>query len=266
MTTEPGRVSIDLNADLGEWDAASPDAEHARRTDLRLMEQVTSVNVACGGHCGDLGSMEATVRAAVARGLAIGAHPSFADRAGFGRRDLAPAPHALRRAIAGQIAALAGVAAAAGTRLRHVKPHGALYNLAARDAAVAACVVRAVADVDERLVIVGLSGGALLAAARAAGLGTLAEVFADRGYDDSGLLLPRERAGAVIDDPATAAARLVRMVREGRVTTAGGREIAVAADTACIHGDTPGAVAMARALRRALATAGIEVRAPSVPE
>ena len=262
MTDGRGRrLSIDLNADLGEWDSTSPAAEEARLADLRLMGQVTSVNVACGGHCGDLGSMRATVGAALDHGVAIGAHPSFADREGFGRRDLAPAPDLLRHAIAGQIAALAGVAAAAGTRLSHVKPHGALYTLAARERSVADCIVRAVADVDDRMAVVGPSGSELLSAARAAGLGIAAEVFADRAYADDGRLLPRGRAGAMIDDPEAAAERLVRIVREGRVATAGGLEIAVEADTACLHGDTPGAAAMARAIRRALAAADIDVRA-----
>lgn len=266
MTASPGdRPAIDLNADLGEWDSGTPGAEEARRGDERLMEQVTSVNVACGGHRGDLGSMQATVRAALERGVAIGAHPSFADREGFGRRELTPAPDVLRHTIAGQIAALAGVAAAAGTALRHVKPHGALYNLAARDAAVATCVVRAVADVDAGLAVVGLSGSVLLAAARGAGLATLAEVFADRAYDDAGRLLPRGDAGAMITDPSAAAARLVRLLREGRVTTAGGREIEVAADTVCLHGDTPVAAEMARTIRCALDAAGIEVRAAIAP-
>ncbi len=253
------RRSIDLNADLGEWDADTPDASASRRADEGIMEHVTSVNVACGGHRGDAASMEATVRAALARGLAIGAHPSYPDREGFGRRTVSLAPAALGKVVAGQIAALAAVVASAGARLHHVKPHGALYHRSVDDVAVAEAIVHAVASVDPGLVVVGFSGGALVEAARRHGLAAAAEVFGDRGYDDAGRLLPRGAAGAILTDPEPVAARLVRMVLDGRVRSAAGRDLPVVADTACVHGDTPGAAALARSVRAALGAAGIAV-------
>lgn len=251
---------IDLNADLGEWDAAT--AERHADVDAALMEAVSSVNVACGGHAGDAGSMRATVRAAARRGLAIGAHPSYPDRAGFGRTPMALEGAALEREVAHQVARLAAIAAEEGVGLAHVKPHGSLYHRAAVDPAVAERVAAAIAAVDRRLVVVGLSGGALVSAARRLGLRAASEVFSDRAYEVDGGLVPRGDEGAILTDAAAAAARVVTMLREGRVAARDGRPVGVVADTACIHGDSPGAAAFARGLRHALEGAGVVIACP----
>lgn len=255
---------IDLNADLGEWDAGSGDdaAERHACVDAALMEAVSSVNVACGGHAGDAGSMRATVRAAARMGLAIGAHPSYPDRTGFGRTPMALGGAALEREVAHQIALLAAIAAEEGARLAHVKPHGALYHRAAVDPAVAERVAAAIAAVDRGLVVVGLSGGALLSAARRLGLQPASEVFCDRAYAGDGGLVPRGEEGAILTDAAAAAARVVTMLREGRVAARDGRPVDVVADTACIHGDSPDAAAFARRLRDALEDAGVVIGCP----
>lgn len=245
-----GSHRVDLNADVGEGDPAA---------DAALLAIVSSCSIACGGHAGDAASMARTIRLAGAHGVAIGAHPSYPDRAGFGRRPLAVGHAALAAALEAQIGALATVAAAAGVRLRHVKPHGALYNVAATDRAVADAVVAAVRAVDPRLVLVGLSGGALLDAGVRGGLATASEVFADRRYEADGTLTPRDRPGALVDDPAAVAVRSVRMVTAGLVEAADGTAVPVRADTICVHGDTPGAAALAGAVRAALDAAGVTV-------
>ena len=254
-----GTTHIDLNGDLGEWDGPGPPPPG----DLALMEHLTSVNVACGGHAGDAASMRATVVAALSRGIAIGAHPSFPDREGFGRRPMGLPAAAIRRMVAGQIEALLEIAAAAGSRLAHVKPHGALYHLAAADPEVADAVADAVAGVDRRLAVVARSGGALIAAAARRGLASVSEVFCDRAYDAAGGLVPRGRPGSLVTDPGVAATRLLGMLRDGTVEAIDGTRFAVSAQTACIHGDTPGAAAFARALRAALGAAGVRVAAPA---
>lgn len=254
-----GRRQIDINGDLGEWDgggALPPD-------DVALMRHLTSVNVACGGHAGDAASMRATVAAALERGIAIGAHPSFPDRAGFGRRPMRLPAAEIRRTVAGQIERLAEIAAAAGARVAHVKPHGALYHLAAADADVAGAVADAVAGVDDTLMVVARSGGRLVAEATRRGLATVSEVFCDRAYEASGGLVPRGIPGSLLTDPLAAAARLLGMLRDGTVEAIDGTRVAVTPETACIHGDTPGAAPFAAALRAALAAAGIAVQAPT---
>jgi UPF0271 protein len=255
----PAARRIDLNGDLGEWDGEGPPPPG----ELLLMEHLTSVNVACGGHAGDAGSMRATVVAALERGLAIGAHPSFPDREGFGRRPMRLPPAEIRRAVAGQIVALAEIAAAAGARLAHVKPHGALYHLAASDPGVAGAVADAVAGVDPALAVVARSGGALVAAASRRGLAAVSEVFCDRAYDAAGGLVARGLPGSLLTDPHLAAARLLGMLREGSVEAIDGTRVAVTPETACIHGDTPGAAAFAGVLRAALVAAGVTVKAPT---
>jgi UPF0271 protein len=244
-------LSVDLNADLGE--GAADDAE--------LLALVSSANIACGWHAGDARLMQATVSAALARGVAIGAHPSYPDRENFGRSEMQLAPADVRADLIYQIGALQALVHAAGGRLHHVKPHGALYNQAARDPALADAVVAAVRDVDPALAIYGLAGGELPRAAERAGLRAVAEAFADRGYRADGSLVPRNQPGALIDDASEAVARTLRMVREGVVVAVTGETVALQAQTLCLHGDGPHALAFARALHAALNQAGVQLRA-----
>jgi 5-oxoprolinase (ATP-hydrolysing) subunit A len=247
---------IDLNADVGE----APDI-HQFGEDEALLALISSANVACGFHAGGPEVMRATVARAAACGVAIGAHPGYPDRAGFGRRFLDATPDEVYGDVLYQIGALAGFCRAAGASLAHVKPHGALYNRAAVDAATAGAIVRAVVAFDPQLALLAPPGSVLLEAARAAGLVVVAEVFADRAYNADGSLVSRRHAGALIDDPALAAERALRMAREGRITAIDGTEITLQADTICLHGDAPGAVARAQAIRAALDEAGIAVLA-----
>ena len=242
---------IDLNCDLGEGGDA----------DAELMSLISSVNIACGAHAGDPATMRATVQAALRHGVAIGAHPGFADRAAFGRRELALTPAEIVSLVQAQIVALCAVATREGARVTHVKPHGALYNLAARDATVAAAVARAVAQVDASLCLYALAGGQLLAAGRAHGLRVAAEVFADRSYQADGSLTLRDRPGAVLADPTDATAQVLRLVQHGVVRATCGVDVALAADTVCLHGDGAGAVSFARAIRTGLREAGVVLRA-----
>jgi len=232
--------AIDLNCDAGE--GCGPEAE--------LVAWVTSVNVACGLHAGDPVTARRTVELAAAAGVAVGAHPGFPDREGFGRRALALAPREVADLVAYQVGALWGICRAAGVRLCHVKPHGALYHLAARDDGVAEAVVGAVRAVDPSLLVVAPPGSALVAAAARAGLRAVREGFADRAYAPDGSLLPRHEPGAVIASPGQAAEQACRLARSGAV------------DTLCVHGDHPHAAAVARAVRTALEAAGFAVRAP----
>jgi UPF0271 protein len=236
---------IDLNADLGE--GAGHDAE--------LMPLVTSANIACGAHAGDAATMRAAVRLARRHGVAVGAHPGYADRAQFGRVERTLSPRELGALVTGQIAALRELAP-----VRHVKLHGALYHLAARDAAAAAVVADAVRAVDADLIVVGLAGSELLRAARARGLRVAAEAFADRTYRSDGSLTPRAAANAVIDDERLAVTQVVRMVSEGVVRATDGTDVRIAAETVCVHGDGAHAVVLAQRLRRALAAAGVDVK------
>jgi len=247
---------IDLNADVGESYGA-----WVMGADADLMPMITSANVACGAHAGDPITMSRTVALAMRHGVAVGAHPGYPDRDGFGRRDLAMSPAELEATLLTQLGALWAVARAGGVEMRHVKPHGALYNRAAVDPDLAACVARAVARFPERLTLVGLAGSALVAAGLAAGLPVASEAFADRAYEPNGSLRARSSTGAVHTDPAVAAAQAVSIARDGRVRAHDGSMLEIRADTICIHGDTPGAAAMAKAVREALEAAGIEVRA-----
>src|SRR5262245_46100963 len=227
--------------------------------DEALIPLVTSVNVACGAHAGDPLTIERTVRLAASHGVAVGAHPGYPDLVGFGRRDLDMTPAELEASIVYQVGAVAAFAADAGVPLRHVKPHGALYNAAARDPALAEVVARAVRRVSPTLVLVGLAGSSLVAAARAAGLTAAQEAFADRAYEADGSLRSRRLDGAVHADPNIVAAQALAIVREGRVTAHDGSSVAVRADTICLHGDSPGAAAFARAIRETLGGAGITI-------
>jgi len=249
-------AAIDLNADLGETVDGVPTAD-----DEAMFAVISSASIACGGHAGDAGSMRDAVARAVRHGVAVGGHPSFLDRAGFGRVPHAVEPELLRAQVRAQLLALVD----AGADLRYVKPHGALYHAVSADEPVAGAVAAAVADVSERvgrgLPVLALDG-AIARAADAAGLPFLREAFLDRGYLADGRLVPRGAPGAVLGDPDAVAARAVRLTAEGVVDTVDGGTVRADAVSLCLHGDSPGAVAMARAVRAALDAAGIEVRAP----
>lgn len=240
---------VDLNADMGE--EAGDDAA--------LLRIVTSANVACGAHAGSPEVMAEVMRQAVAAGVGLGAHPGFADRAHFGRRRIDLGPAALAGLVRDQVAAAAGAAAAAGGRLRHLKLHGALANMAAEDAGLARICYRAALEVQDDLVVMVLAATAQARAAEALGAGIAREIFADRAYEDDATLVDRGRPGAVIHDPARAAARVVAMVREGAIIAESGKRIPSRIDTVCLHGDTPEAVDIARAVRSALEGAGVRV-------
>lgn len=246
---------IDLNADVGEWD------RHPSPTDAALLSIVSSANIACGGHAGSETSMAETVRLAAAHHVSIGAHPGFQDREHFGRREHSIPAVEVSHLVRSQVDRLGRIATASGVELRHVKPHGALYNLAARDEAVADAVAHAVASVNPRLVLYGLAGSALIRAGARAGLRTASEVFADRGYEADGSLASRGIDGAVIDEPDLVAERAVGMVLDQALVAIDGSRRPVVAETMCIHGDTPGAVELARRVRRALERAGVRISA-----
>jgi UPF0271 protein len=254
--------TIDLNCDLGEsfgvWSMGQ---------DAAVMPWITSANIACGFHAGDFSTMPQTVRLALAHGVALGAHVALPDLQGFGRRALAIRADEARDLCLYQIGALAAFARAAGSRLAHVKPHGALYHMAARDPTLAEAIASAVAAFDPSLILIGLAGSALPRAGAAIGLRVAHEAFADRRYETDGTLTPRHLAGAVIDDPETAVAQAVQLVTTGRVTTRDGGSATLAADTLCVHGDRADAAAFARRLRQALERAGVHVAAlrPSGP-
>lgn len=240
---------VDLNADVGE--SAGHDPE--------LMPHITSANVACGFHAGDPGVMRATVALAREHGVAVGAHPGFPDLEGFGRRELQVSPRDVEDFVVYQVGALAGIAAAQGVRLQHVKPHGALFNMAVRDAALADAIARATAVIDRTMILFGLPGSELITAGKRAGLRTACEVFADRAYEPDGTLVSRQKPGAVIDDPDAVLTRVVRMVRDKAVDAVDGSRVALEVDTICVHGDTPGAAQLAARIRKTLVDAGIEV-------
>ncbi|HVC20001.1 MAG TPA: 5-oxoprolinase subunit PxpA [Vicinamibacterales bacterium] len=249
-------MRIDLNSDMGESFGV-----YTLGHDAGLMRSITSANVACGFHAGDPSVMRRTVRLAREAGVAVGAHPGFPDLVGFGRRDLGVTPQEAEDFIVYQIGALAAVAAAEGLRLQHVKPHGALFNMAVRDASLAGAIARAVAAVDRSLILFGLPGSEILAAGRREGLRVAAEVFADRAYEPDGSLASRRKPGAVIHDPEAVVARAVRMVTDRTVVAIDGSVVAVEADTICVHGDTPGSDGLAARLRAGLAAAGVTVQA-----
>lgn len=247
-------MRIDLNSDLGESFGPWPMGD-----DAALMASISSANVACGFHAGDPGTMRATVALAKASGVAIGAHPGFPDLVGFGRREIQVTPQEVEDFVVYQVAALAGIAAGQGVRLQHVKAHGALYNLACRDRALADAIARAVAAIDKKLILFGLPNSELIKAGEHAGLPVAAEVFADRAYEADGSLASRQKAGSVIHDPAAVVARVITMLRERRVVALDGSVIGLEADTICLHGDTPGAADLARAVRAGLEAAGVTV-------
>jgi len=248
-------VRIDLNCDMGEGFGRYDIGQ-----DAEAMPLISSANVACGFHASDPGTMHRTVRLAKEHGVAVGAHPSFPDRVGFGRREMSASPAEIRDDVMYQVGALLAFCKAEGVPLRHVKPHGALYNLAAREIEVATAIAAAVRSVDPSLFLVCLCGSILVDAAKEAGLPYAEEAFADRGYRKDGKLVPRRERGAVLTEPAEVAERVVRMVRDGEVTTVDGAVISIDPKTVCVHGDTPGAVELLRAIRRRLEREKIGVR------
>ncbi|MFI6289696.1 LamB/YcsF family protein [Streptomyces sp. NPDC051018] len=249
-------ASIDLNADLGEGFG------HWRLTDdEQLLSVVTSANVACGFHAGDAPTMRRVCRLAAERSVRIGAQVSYRDLAGFGRRPMDVPPDELAAEIAYQIGALEVFARAAGTRVSYVKPHGALYNRVVRDEEQAAAVVDGVLLSGERLPLLGLPGSELHTMAEKAGLPAITEAFADRAYSADGTLVPRSEEGSVLTDPTTVVERSVSMARFGVVTSRCGRHVPVRPRSLCLHGDTPGAVSLARLVRRQLESAGVRVEA-----
>jgi UPF0271 protein len=247
-------VRIDLNADLGEsfgrWRLGDDEA---------MLDVVTSANVACGFHAGDPTTLKRTCAEAAARGVVIGAQVGYRDLAGFGRRYMDVAPEDLQADVLYQLGALDAMARVGGGRVRYVKPHGALYNTVFTDERQAEAVIAAVADYDRTLAVLGLPGSTLLAQARGLGLRTVPEAFADRAYTSAGHLVDRRREGAVLTDTNRIAERAVEMVTTGSVTTAEGTTVAVNAESLCVHGDTPGAAAIARAVRAALTDAGVRI-------
>jgi UPF0271 protein len=247
-------ITIDLNCDMGESFGA-----YTIGADAEVMPSISSANVACGYHGGDPAVMRRTVRLAREAGVSVGAHPGFQDLAGFGRREMRLAPQEIEDMVLYQIGALAAIAQSEGVRLQHVKAHGALYNMAAKDRALADAIARAVAAFDRSLILFGLPGSELIRAGAACGLRVAAEGFADRAYEPDGSLTPRSHAGAVIHDVEAVVRRAVRMAVDGRVAATDGSEMSMHVDTICTHGDTPGAQALTRALRAGLERAGVAI-------
>jgi len=250
---------IDLNADLGESFGAWRMGD-----DAGVMPWITSANVACGFHAGDSSTMRKTVALCVRHRVALGVHPSLPDLQGFGRREMRVSPDEVYAQTLYQIGALQAFAHAAGTRLRHVKPHGALYNMAARERALADAIAHAVADFDRELILVGLAGGALVEAGRALGLAVSREGFCDRRYREDGSLMPRSEPHAVLEDRNEAMAQAVAIATRQQAVTADGAAVHVEADTLCVHGDRPDAAQFAQGLRQALQDAGMQVTAGPV--
>jgi UPF0271 protein len=248
------KLRVDLNADLGEGTAA----------ERELLDLVSSASIACGFHAGDPAMMSSSILIARQAGVAVGAHPSLADRENFGRKELPVTPDEVFALVAYQVGAFEGLARSLGVRPSHVKPHGALYNMAVRDAALAAAIARAVFAIDQSLTIFAPNDSRLAETAAAAGLRVIHEVFADRNYLPDGTLVHRSRPDALLHDPDAAAERVLRMLRENRVRAIDGSDLPVTAETICIHGDNPAAVLFAKKLRENLVAAGIAVAAPGI--
>lgn len=248
---------MDLNCDVGESFGAWKLGD-----DANVLRHVTSASIACGFHAGDPGTMRKTLDLATGLGVAVGAHPGLPDLAGFGRRVMDVTPDEVHDLVVYQVGALAAFAAARGVRLQHVKPHGALYNMAAARAPLAEAIARAVAAVNPGLIMYALAGSHLVYAARAAGLPVAEEGFVDRRYAADGSLVDRREPGAVLDDPDKAVRQALALAREGCVMSSAGVTVGVRVDTLCIHGDTPGAAELARRVREALEAEGVAVSPP----
>lgn len=247
-------MTIDLNSDLGESFGA-----YTIGCDEEVLQYVSSANVACGFHAGDPKVMPHTVQLAKEKGVSIGAHPGLPDLVGFGRRKMAITPEDAYTMVVYQVGALIAMAKSQGVKVAHVKPHGALYNMAAKDSSLSEAIAKAVRDVDEGLVLYGLAGSEIIRAGKKEGLVTASEVFADRTYQDDGSLTPRGEAGAMITDEEKSLAQVLSMVRDGKVTTLDGSVISVKAETICVHGDGPKALAFTKKIRETLEKEGIRI-------
>jgi UPF0271 protein len=250
-------LSIDLNCDMGESTALWP---YSIEKDIHLLRYTSSINLACGFHAGDAHTMHELADAALTAGVAVGAHPGFPDRENFGRSDYSLPPEKIYDIIVYQLGALDAFLKIHGTRLHHVKPHGALYNMAAKNRVMADAICRAVKDFDARLVLYGLSGSELVRAAEAIGLRSSSEVFADRTYRGDGSLTPRSEANALIQSEAASLQQVLKMVREGKVVATSGREVPITAETICIHSDGEHALVFAQQLHTTLKQAGIDIQ------
>lgn len=249
-------LSVDLNCDMGESYGSFKIGN-----DAEVLQYITSANIACGYHAGDHNVMMDSVKRAKASGVNIGAHPGFLDLHGFGRREMNLGTEEIYNLTIYQIGALEAIAKVCGTKVRHIKPHGALYNIAARDKSAADAIAQAVKDTDARLVLFGLAGSELIRSGEAKGLKVAHEVFADRSYQPDGTLIPRSQSGAMIEDSAVAIKRVLRMVKDGTIEAADGTVINIKADTICVHGDEPKALQFVMDLRKALLDEGIAVKA-----
>jgi UPF0271 protein len=249
--------TIDLNCDMGESYGA-----WKMGADAEVMPFITSANIACGFHGGDPATIRTTVRLAADRGVAVGAHPSLPDLMGFGRRVMRISPQDMYDLVVYQAGAVEAFARAAGTRLHHVKCHGALYNMAATDEGLSEAMARAVRDLGGGVILYALSNSLMMNTAKKMNIPVAGEVFADRGYSDDGTLAPRDRPGGMIEDAAASAKQALAMIEQGHVTSLSGKRVPVAADTMCLHGDQPGAVAFAQTLRKTFSERGITVAAP----
>ena len=252
---------VDLNSDLGE--------SYGRYTigcDERIIPLISSANVACGFHASDPVVMMETIKHMKAAGGAIGAHPGFPDLMGFGRRDMSLSYEEAKAYTLYQISAIAGMCKAQGMKLQHVKPHGAMYNMAGKDIELARAICEAIKEFDDEIIVLGLSGSKMIEAARDAGLKVAREVFADRGYEEDGSLVNRSKEGAFIHDEFEAIERVVRMIKEGKVKAVTGKDIDIQADSVCVHGDGEKALRFVRTIRIALIAEGIEVKALGAPD
>lgn len=247
-------MKIDLNCDLGESFGA-----YKLGLDDQVLPYISSANVACGFHASDPVVMDKTVALAKDAGVAVGAHPGYPDLQGFGRRNMTIPPREVKAMIMYQIGALQAFCTARGLKLQHVKPHGALYNMAGKDEALAMAVCEAIQAVDDSLILLGLSGSKMLEAADKIGLRSAREVFADRAYEEDGSLVARTKPGAMITDEDEAVERVIRMIREGRVTAVTGKDIPIRADSVCVHGDSPKALAFVQKIRAALTAEQIQI-------
>jgi 5-oxoprolinase (ATP-hydrolysing) subunit A len=247
--------TIDLNSDLGESFGA-----YTIGNDAEVLKYISSANIACGFHAGDANVMVETVKTAAELGVGIGAHPGFPDLAGFGRRNMNLSSKEIYNMVVYQVGAIQGAAKACGTQVQHVKPHGALYNMASKDAVLAEAIAEAVHAVDPNLVLFGLAGSELVRAGEKIGLRVAQEVFADRTYQSDGTLTPRTQPNAMIHDVTVAVDRVVRMIQEGRVTAVDGTDVAIQADTICVHGDEPEALHFVQQLRERLQKENITIQ------
>lgn len=247
---------VDLNCDLGE-----SFGNYKCGMDEKVIPFISSANVACGFHASDPIVMTKTVALAKKNDVAVGAHPGYPDLVGFGRRNLAASPEEVKAMVQYQVGALQAIARAQGMKVCHVKPHGAMYNMAGKDKKLAEAICEAIYEVDPRLILLGLSGSEMLKAAERIGLRAAKEVFADRAYEEDGSLVARSKPGAMITDEDEAIQRVIRMIKEGKVTAISGRDIEVQADSICVHGDGEKALAFVEKIRKALIQEGVEIKA-----